>query len=85
MKYKEMVHAYTLLWRNPMSFYTVIMQAAVFFLIPAAILLIGRTGNAAVVIADFCFLYFDRAEFHVVFNAFHVFSAECNDCETGDR
>lgn len=55
IKYKEMVHAYTLLWRKPMSFYTVIMQAAAFFLIPMAILLIGRGDNLPLVLADFIF------------------------------
>ncbi len=53
IRYKEMVLAYTLLWRGPMSFYTAIMQAAVFFLVPMAILLIGRGGAPAVVLADF--------------------------------
>lgn len=53
LRYKEMVLAYTLLWRGPMSFYTAIMQAAVFFLIPMAIFLIGRGGNPAMVLADF--------------------------------
>ncbi|MGD9116820.1 MAG: ABC transporter ATP-binding protein [Dehalococcoidia bacterium] len=55
MKYKEMAHAYVLLWRKPMSFYTVIMQSAAFFLIPMAILLIGRGENLALVLADFIF------------------------------
>lgn len=55
IKYKEMVHAYTLLWRKPMSFYTTVMQATSFFLIPLAIFLIGRDDNAAVVLADFIF------------------------------
>lgn len=55
IKYKEMVHAYTLLWQKPMSFYTTIMQSAAFFLIPMAIFLIGRGENLALVIADFVF------------------------------
>lgn len=55
IKYKEMVHAYTLLWRKPMSFYTVIMQSAAFFLIPMAIFLIGRGENLPLVLADFIF------------------------------
>lgn len=55
MRYKEMVHAYTLLWKNPMSFYTVIMQSAAFFLIPAGIFLIGRGGNLPLVLSDFVF------------------------------
>ncbi|MEX1308278.1 MAG: ABC transporter ATP-binding protein [Eubacteriales bacterium] len=55
VKYKEMVHAYTLLWRSPMSFYSIIMQSAAFFLIPMAILLAGRGENLAFVLADYIF------------------------------
>ncbi len=55
IKYKDMVHAYTLLWRKPMSFYTVVMQSAAFFLIPLSILLIGRGESLPVVLADFVF------------------------------
>ena len=55
IKYKDMVYAYTILWQRPMSFYTTIMQAAAFFLIPMAIFLIGRGGNLPLVFADFIF------------------------------
>lgn len=55
LKYKEMVHAYTLLWQKPMSFYSTAMQSAVFFLIPMAIFLIGRGENLPLVLADFVF------------------------------
>lgn len=55
IKYKDMVHAYTLLWRKPMSFYTVVMQSAAFFLVPLALLLIGRGENLSLVLADFVF------------------------------
>lgn len=55
IKYKEMVHAYTLLWRKPMSFYTVIMQSAVFFLIPVAIFLIGGGESLPLALANFIF------------------------------
>jgi ATP-binding cassette subfamily B protein IrtA len=55
IKYKEMVHAYTLLWQKPMSFYNVIMQSTAFFLIPMAILLIGRGENLPLALADFIF------------------------------
>ncbi len=53
--YKDMVHAYTLLWRKPMSFYTVVMQSTAFFLIPMALILIGRGENLSLVLADFVF------------------------------
>lgn len=55
MKYKDMVHAYTLLWQKPMSFYSAVMQSAAFFLIPMAIFLIGRGDNLPLVLADFVF------------------------------
>jgi ATP-binding cassette subfamily B protein IrtA len=55
IKYKEMVYAYTCLWRKPMSFYTVIMQSSAFFLIPMAIFLIGRGENLPLVLSDFIF------------------------------
>jgi ATP-binding cassette subfamily B protein IrtA len=55
IKYKEMIHAYTLLWQKPMSFYNVIMQSTAFFLIPMAILLIGRGENLPLALADFIF------------------------------
>jgi ATP-binding cassette subfamily B protein len=55
IKYKKMVHAYTLLWRTPMSFFTIIMQSAAFFLIPMATFIIGRGGDIALILADFVF------------------------------
>ncbi len=55
IRYKEMVYAFTLLWRKPMSFYTIIMQSAVFFLIPMAILLIGNGANLVLVLSNFIF------------------------------
>jgi len=54
-KYKEMVYEYTMLWQKPMSFYTVVMQTTVFFLIPMALFLIGRGTDLAQVIVDFVF------------------------------
>ncbi|PIE97966.1 MAG: ABC transporter ATP-binding protein [Treponema sp.] len=53
--YKEMVIAVTLIWKKPMSFYTVIMQAAAFFLVPFSILFITLDGNIAEVLTDFTF------------------------------
>ena len=56
VKYKDMVTKYTKIWRVPMSVYTVIINGISFFLVPAAILLIGHTGNYASVILNM-FLY----------------------------
>ncbi len=55
IKYKEMVYAYTLLWRKLMSFYLVIMQSAAFFLIPMGIFLIKSGKNIPLVLSDFIF------------------------------
>ncbi len=55
MGYKNMVLAYTLMWRTPMSFYTVIMESAAFFLVPLSILMIGQGGELPVIIANFLF------------------------------
>ena len=56
IRYKDMVYEYTKMWRLPMSAYTVIINGISFFLVPAAILLIGYTGNYAMVILN-VFLY----------------------------
>jgi len=55
IKYKEMVLAFTILWRKPMSFFTVILQSAPFFLIPTAILLLGRGDSLPLILSDFIF------------------------------
>ena len=55
IKYKEMVYAFTLIWQKPMSFFTVVMQSAAFFLIPMAIFLTGRGENLPLVLSDFIF------------------------------
>lgn len=53
--YRDLVTRYTLGWKTPYSFYTVIVNGIAYFLVPAAILLIGRTGNYAAVITDMFF------------------------------
>ena len=53
MDYNRLVVQYTLMWKKPMSTYTVIINSFVFFLAPVAILLIGNTGNYAAVLLDF--------------------------------
>ncbi len=56
MEYKELVIQCTRLWQLPMSVYIVIINGFTFFLVPAAILLIGYTGNYGTVILNM-FLY----------------------------
>ncbi len=56
VKYREMVIKYTKLWKVPMSIYTVVINGFTFFLVPAAILLIGNSGNYTMIILNM-FLY----------------------------
>lgn len=55
MRYKELVHAYTLLWQKSMSFYTAMMQSAAFFLVPMSIFLIDSGGDIGVTLTNFIF------------------------------
>jgi len=52
IRYRDLVILYTLLWRSPMSAYTVAINAFAFFLVPVGIILIGHGGSVAMVIAD---------------------------------
>ncbi|MCG6190268.1 ABC transporter ATP-binding protein [Maribellus maritimus] len=56
VKYREMVIKYTKIWKIPMSVYTVVINGFTFFLVPAAILLTGNSGNYAMPILNM-FLY----------------------------
>lgn len=56
ISYKQMVFEYTKTWENPMSVTTVVINGFVFFLVPVAILLIGYSGNYALVLLNL-FLY----------------------------
>ena len=51
--YNKMVFGYTRMWEKSMSFYTVIINGFVFFLVPLAILLIGHSGNPTPVLLNF--------------------------------
>jgi ATP-binding cassette subfamily B protein IrtA len=52
IRYRDLVIPYTLTWRNPMSIYTAVINGFAFFLIPVAVLLIGRGGELSVVVSD---------------------------------
>lgn len=66
MQYKKMVYAYTLMLNKPMAFYTIIMQSVAFFLIPLALLLIGRGENLALALTDFIFYLLIAPNFSLV-------------------
>ena len=53
MSYNHMVYGYTIMWKQPMSLYTVIINGFVFFLAPVCILLIGYSGNYTFVLLNF--------------------------------
>lgn len=55
IRYRDLVIPYTLTWRNPMSIYTAVINGFAFFLIPLAVLLIGRGGELSVVVSDLLF------------------------------
>ena len=56
MKYREMVSEYTKLWEKPMSAYIAVINGFVFFLVPAAIILVNSSGDYAGVMLNL-FLY----------------------------
>lgn len=53
MNYNKMVYSYTLMWKQPMSAYTVAINGFVFFLAPISILLIDYSGNYVSVLLNF--------------------------------
>ncbi len=53
VNYKELSMAYTKLWTKPWSMYSVIVQSTAFFLIPAAVLIIGNGANVGVILSNF--------------------------------
>jgi ATP-binding cassette subfamily B protein len=55
IRYRDLVIPYTLTWRQPMSIYTAVINGFAFFIIPLAVLLIGRGGELAVVMSDLLF------------------------------
>ncbi|WP_131669599.1 ABC transporter ATP-binding protein [Psychrobacter pygoscelis] len=65
-KYKEAVVAYTLMWKKPMAFYTVIMQSAAFFLVPFAIFSINA-NNLSTVLSNFIFYLLIAPNFTLLF------------------
>ncbi len=51
--YNKMVYRYTIMWKQPMSIYTVVINGFVFFLAPISILLIGYSGDYISVLLNF--------------------------------
>jgi ATP-binding cassette subfamily B protein len=55
LRYKEMVHRYTLLWEKPMAAYSVIIHGFAYFLIPVGILLIAHGVATTSMLIDLFF------------------------------
>lgn len=53
MSYNNMVYRYTIMWKQPMAIYTVVINGFVFFLAPVSILLISYSGNYISVLLNF--------------------------------
>lgn len=51
--YKKLVMTYTNLWTKPYSLYLVLVESTAFFLIPAAILIIGNDGDVTKTLSNF--------------------------------
>ena len=51
ISYRDLVIKCTLVWRTPMSFYILAINAFAFFLVPTAIILIGHGGDTTTIIA----------------------------------
>ncbi len=67
IRYREMVTAYTILWKKPMAFYQTIMQSTAFFLVPFAILFISQRGELTLVLTDFIFYLIIAPSFTLLF------------------
>ena len=52
VSYRDLVIKCTLVWRTPMSFYMLAVNAFAFILVPTAIILIGHGGDTSTIIAD---------------------------------
>lgn len=52
INYRNLVIRYTLLWRTPMSAYTIAINAFAFLLVPTGIILIGHGGETAIIVSD---------------------------------
>lgn len=52
INYRDLVIRYTLLWRTPMSTYTIVINAFAFLLVPMGIILIGHGGETTIIVSD---------------------------------
>lgn len=77
-RYKEMVTLYTVMWQKPMSFYTVIMQSAAFFLVPFAVLFIMGGGDITSTIINFIFYLVIAPNFALLFMRSMYFFQQAN-------
>ncbi len=85
-EYKELVIQCTKLWQLPMSVYTVVINGFTFFLVPAAILLIGHTGNYGTVILNmFLYILITPVFSHCIMRSMYISQAMGQAKEAIDR
>ncbi len=86
IEYKELVIECTRLWQLPMSAYTVIINGFTFFLVPAAILLIGYSGNYGTVILNmFLYVLITPVFSHCIMRSMYISQAMEQAAEAIDR
>ncbi|MBN1768462.1 MAG: ABC transporter ATP-binding protein, partial [Prolixibacteraceae bacterium] len=85
-EYKKLVIQCTKLWQLPMSVYTVVINGFTFFLAPAAILLIGHTGNYGTVILNmFLYILITPVFSHCIMRSMYISQAMGQAKEAIDR
>ncbi len=86
IEYKDLVIRCTKIWQLPMSVYTVVINGFTFFLVPAAILLIGQTGNyAAVILNMFLYILITPVFSHCIMRSMYISQAMNQAKEAVDR
>ncbi len=76
--YKELIVAYNKMWIKPFSLYMVLVEATAFFLVPMAVLLIGRGNELGTVISDFVLYFLIAPSFGSIIIKSATFSHEKN-------
>ncbi len=74
--YRDMVIKYTKMWTKKYSFYLAIIESTAFFLVPAAILIIGRGDNIGIVVSDFILYLLIAPSFGVIIMRSAFFSQQ---------
>ncbi len=76
--YRELVVAFNKMWIKPFSLYMVLVEATAFFLVPVAVLLIGRENDLGIVLSDFVLYLLIAPSFGSIIIKSATFSHEKN-------